>query len=77
MMGVIHMQTGRIQRNTMDNCDGCRLHGIDYYDQITCLPHNKDGSCPCSFCLVKIMCDDFCDKADDWWNNIERLNNNG
>jgi hypothetical protein len=50
----------------MENCDGCGMNNR-YTEEAVCLPHNKKGSCPCTNCIVKIMCKSFCEMAADWW----------
>ena len=47
------------------NCNGCSLSNNV---ESVCIPYNEDASCPCTLCIVKTMCNDFCDLADNWWN---------
>jgi hypothetical protein len=55
-----------------DTCKGCITHDDEladykcYWDS-----HNKDGSCPCSKCLVKVMCNVACDVFEEWNCRIE------
>lgn len=34
-------------------CKGCRLYSLKY--QIPCVDNN-DGNCPCTKCIIKVMC---------------------
>jgi len=50
------------------HCKGC-LIGIVYQGIMTdalCSTKNKDGSCPCGLCVVKMMCSKRCEKRSDW-----------
>lgn len=46
----------------MNNCSGC----IDYEEYVDgyedCMMYNENGSCPCTNCIVKVVCEDPCDK---------------
>jgi len=42
------------------NCEGCTDAPWN------CNKYNKDGSCPCTQCIVKTMCIDVCDKWNIW-----------
>ena len=61
----------RIQEIMMtDYCDGCfskhshRKHGV--LIQPCCnMGYNDKGQCPCTLCIVKMMCDSSC---DDYFN---------
>lgn len=51
----------------MTFCDGCETYrGPGEYFDCSYHKNNQDGSCPCSNCIVKVMCGDPCDKYDDW-----------
>ncbi len=45
--------------NEYPNCNGCHL-------ECQTPAGNKDGSCPCTNCLVKMMCDDPCESWEKW-----------
>ena len=52
---------------TEPNCDGCwdcdeRIH----FKKCALIDDNFDGSCPCTLCIIKMMCDIPCDKFDLW-----------
>ncbi len=56
----------------MSNCEGCntREGPGDYFD-CSYIANNKDGSCPCTECIVKAMCDIPCDDYEKWNYNME------
>jgi len=43
-----------------NHCDGCYAKGN------VCSGYNDDGSCPCTECIVKMMCYSLCDVHDKW-----------
>jgi len=45
-----------------DKCDGCSYKTI----AVRCYKI-QDGSCPCTNCLVKMMCDYGCESWDEWY----------
>ena len=47
----------------MDGCKGCILSPIN---GIWCgsQENNKDNLCPCAYCIVRAMCQSYC---EDWW----------
>lgn len=47
-----------------NKCDGCSYKTI----AIRCYKI-QDGSCPCTNCLVKMMCDYGCESWDEWYKN--------
>jgi len=48
---------------TESNCGGC----IDYERyHLTCQKDNRDGNCPCTLCIVKSMCKEYCDDYFEW-----------
>ena len=53
---------------TESNCDGCSDSDENIHFNICELIfYNKNGSCPCTNCIVKMMCSDSCDKFALWW----------
>lgn len=56
----------------MNYCEGCATylaqnenhHDCPYYKD------NQDSSCPCSNCLVKMMCGDPCDDYETWIDSV-------
>jgi len=48
----------------INHCNGCLTH-YGPSPELNCqyLPFNKDGECPCSKCIVKMICSQTC----DWW----------
>jgi len=47
----------------MDYCKGCTA----YHDTGCAFKKsNRDGTCPCTECVVKAMCDITCDDYDVW-----------
>ena len=58
------------------HCKGCydyeydlKFHYHDYYSKI-CVKHNNKGHCPCSTCIIKIMCETPCSTLEDWLSKI-------
>ena len=41
------------------DCEGCRIRNTDY-----CMWFEKDLNCPCSICLVKVMCVASCEPLE-------------
>ncbi len=48
----------------IDYCEGCDTYSGNKED---CAIDNKDGSCPCCTCIVKVMCQDACDEWSKWY----------
>ena len=44
-----------------DWCEGCIT-----YLKLTCSSQNKEGACPCTECVVKVMCDTNCEIWTEW-----------
>ncbi len=44
-------------------CEGCKIYSYESGD-VRCeyIDHNKDASCPCTTCVVKVMCSEECIK---------------
>ena len=68
------------RHTTMDKlCKGCilyeeHLEKSDSY--ITCIGYlQKDKTCPCITCLVKVMCKSCCDKLRNtsWWYDFRAM----
>ena len=61
------------------NCEGCASRYYTYkgvtnirhesIHRIVCGPLPKDESCPCSICLVKMICHDMCEKFNNYRGN--------
>jgi hypothetical protein len=48
-----------------ESCKGCLTYNKKDDKCIAFVPNLK-GECPCSHCLVKTMCDDGCNKYDEY-----------
>ena len=47
------------------HCDGCMsLVHNDILDICGFCNYNQNGECPCTLCVVKVMCDTSCDVFD-------------
>ena len=44
-----------------DYCKGCRIYSSKY--KTSCVD-NSDGDCPCSECIIKVMCRKACLEYD-------------
>jgi len=56
----------------IDNCKGCRSNNY-VLDDITFISDrcrynrsNDEGKCPCTECIVKVMCNDPCREFEDF-----------
>jgi len=49
--------------NEYQNCNGCGT-------ECEMIEFNKDRSCPCTQCLVKIMCENICEGWEKWYEHI-------
>ena len=56
-----------------NHCEGCITLKDPYGKGISCYwySYNKDGSCPCTNCLIKMICDLFCDNFGKWTEKME------
>ncbi len=49
-----------------EHCEGCSAYLKDF-DSNHCAQYNTDGSCPCTECIIKIMCTSaLCEKYLEW-----------
>jgi len=51
----------------MDYCDGC----LDYQNNCPVKRNNRIGNCPCTECIVKMICDNPCDLFKDYHDRFE------
>lgn len=59
-----------------DYCKGCYSNVAsmcDHYCSYT--KYSPNAECPCSECIVKVMCNDPCDKFEEFMDNLEVLGN--
>lgn len=49
-----------------EDCEGC--HVYKYLPDENCRWFREDSTCPCSICLVKVMCTDSCQLIKDYIN---------
>ena len=52
-----------------NSCKGCQFasRGLRYF----CLVEEYNSLCPCSTCLVKVMCSNFCKTRRDFYNEVQ------
>lgn len=50
----------------MSNCEGCTTHKVGEHFNCSFIADNEDGSCPCTKCIVKVICDEPCDDFEEW-----------
>lgn len=68
------------QQTFEQNCDGC----IDFERELkferpvksgdisfSCVPYNHSGQCPCTTCIIKIMCKRTCNELERWYTNLK------
>ena len=51
----------------MKECEGCWY----FKSQCTFVVENHDRSCPCSFCVVKVICRNTCDEWFEWSHRVD------
>lgn len=51
-------------------CEGC-------YIQSTCMHIRHSETCPCTVCLIKMICKDICPERKEFLLDIESLNRRG
>jgi len=44
-----------------NHCDGCNAQ-----EGNSCPRENTDGTCPCTLCILKMMCDNICEELEKW-----------
>jgi hypothetical protein len=60
-------------------CEGCLSYTGCYLIAYSCLFdfYNDEGQCPCTLCIIKVMCEDVCDDFTHFKNAaVERGANN-
>ena len=68
MVELLHQWLfGVFEMGDYDKCDGCLCLGED---RLICLhgllPKIDDIECPCRKCIIKMCCDDSCEKFNDY-----------
>ena len=59
-----------MSENTDGTCKGCVM--AEYiYSYVECVWFSKTLICPCSTCLVKVMCNDTCDLLEAHTERVE------
>ncbi len=48
----------------MNNCEGCLTYSTS--DAEHCKDDNSNGECPCTACVIKVMCNDSCKTFNDF-----------
>ena len=57
--------------NPYKYCEGCTVYINESTMIQSCMPYNKTGQCPCSTCIIKIMCKVPCELLEDWTIEME------
>jgi len=58
----------------LEHCKGCaELKLKQEGDPASCTNQNKDSSCICANCIIKMICENGCQEFDDWY--VEKLDN--
>jgi hypothetical protein len=52
--------------NYNDHCEGCCTSFNSQDESCQLSKHNDSGQCPCSTCIVKVMCEKSCDDFDEF-----------
>ena len=55
------------------DCEGCVM-SVNVYHYVKCIWFHKNLICPCSTCLVKVMCNDTCDLLEEHTERVENEN---
>ncbi len=52
-----------------DYCQGCKVYtsGVNWVAVCSFVYRNSDGECPCSECIVKVMCNRICPALDSFY----------
>lgn len=58
----------------MKNCNGCYIHEIHKHCTIRsfCYITADPVKCPCSNCLIKIMCHERCEKKRQYYQKVRK-----
>ncbi len=54
-------------------CRGCTTLNMDRSNICSLSRFNKKGECPCSECLIKVICSKGCPKYSGWWTSKKEL----
>ena len=50
-----------------ENCKGCiEFQSSEYSSRCLLIDSNKHNNCPCTFCLIKSMCQEPCEDYNDF-----------
>ena len=61
-----------VWRVIVDYCEGCETYLTKGgYNDCSFHVDNQEGTCPCSYCIVKMMCKIPCDPYEEWVRVIE------
>lgn len=52
-----------------EHCNGCTV--LQEFEQCHILLRERGYGCPCGTCLVKIMCNGICEKAEEYMSSID------
>jgi len=55
--------------NTNKYCEGCCVRHLQGED-CDFIKNNTNGSCPCTICVVKTMCQDWCESFVEWTDDV-------
>jgi len=59
----------------VDYCKGCATYKVknssDKLIPCSYLPDNIDGNCPCTECIIKVMCEHMCDRYISFAKHID------
>jgi len=57
----------------MHHCEGCYDFNpeVDYH---SCALKNSDGKCPCTVCIIKMICKTVCEKREEWYKSTLESN---
>lgn len=53
---------------TVKYCEGCKTYRHITSFKYSCARFNLDDECPCSECIIKMICQDSCSKYYIWMN---------
>ena len=61
------MNIKKVKKIRKKVCDGCRTYAMIDEDNTCLMPHMKNGKpCPCSECLIKMVCNEVCVKLEEY-----------
>lgn len=68
---IVNVRGQRHNKLETNECEGCYSYSMNqHYDNDVCSfeQFNENGECPCTECLIKMMCSNGCEEYLGWSN---------